>query len=73
MIRWIVFESILSTKRMFTCMNYTDTLDKDMDPADSTIDKKMDLWDACRLIDCNLMYCIGGFYAICIIYQLIYH
>ena len=57
-------------------MNDADTLDKDMNQADSTIDKKMDLYvvhDDCRLIDCNLMYCIGGFYAISIIYQLIYY
>ena len=68
MIKWIIFESIMFAQEYLNIINGKNNLD-----TESTIDKKMDLYDDCGIINCIVLYCIGGICSIYIIYQLIYY
>ena len=73
MIRWIMFEPIVFAQEYLNIINDENNLDADTNDTQSTIDKKMDLYDDCGIINCILMYCIGVIYSIYIIYQLSYY
>ena len=71
MIRWIIFESIIFAQEYLNIINDENNLDEDKNDTESTIDKKMDFYGDCGIINCILMYCIGGISSLCFIYQLV--
>ena len=70
MIGLIIMEPIVFAQEYLHIINDKNNLHTDK--TDSTIDKKMDLYDDCRLISGNLIYCIDSNYSSYIIYQLVY-